>query len=152
MLLLSVSIAKRTHKHLQPRSTPSWLIGKHIAMQYTLRISMLWTTPNHISLPVRVVKILRAWICCHQALILLLEDQRKGGFVVQLRGKVAISGLSLQSLQTSWALGLQVQATYLDYVFNRELEAFVMQVVRAILVISILTRAKYANLATFRAI
>jgi hypothetical protein len=49
-------------------------------------------TPNHISLPVRVVEIPTAWIYYHQAVTVLLKGQRKGGFVVQLRGKVTVSG------------------------------------------------------------
>src|SRR5579859_5412605 len=146
MLLLSVSIAKRTHKHSQPRSTPSWLIGKHIATQYTLRISTLRTTPNCISLPVSVVKIPRAWICCHQALIVLLEAQRKGGFVVQLRGKVAISGLFVAV--TANKLGTQsVGASSLFRLCIQQRIGGFRNAVRAILVISILARAKYANLA-----
>jgi len=40
---------------------------------------------------VRVVKIPTAWIYYHQAVIVLLEGRRKGGFVVQLRGKVTVS-------------------------------------------------------------
>src|SRR5579859_4498258 len=154
MLLLSVSITKRTHKHLQPRSTPSWLIGNHTATQYTLRISTLRTTPNCISLPVSVVKIPRAWICCHQALIVLLEAQRKGGFVVQLRGKVAISRLFVAVAANKLGTRSAGASSLFRLCIQQRIGGFrnAVKLVRAILVISILTRAKYANLATFRAI
>ena len=107
-------------------------------------IRLIWTrrtpgpgSPNHISRPaktvrvvktvrvmktVRVVKTSRARTCCHQALVVLLEGQRKGGFEAQLRRKVMISELFaavaanklvIQSIGASSLISLV-------YIFNEE--------------------------------
>src|SRR5579859_4730577 len=93
-------------------------------------------------------------ICCHQALIVLLEDQKKGGFVVRLRGKVAISGLFVAVTANKLGTRSVGASSLFRLCIQQRIGGFrnAVRLVRAILVISILTRAKYANLATFRAI